>query len=133
MLNKQVPKIIAIDDDDLFLDWLLIWLEANGFQAIGTPNGWWGLKLAKEQMPDLIICDVRMPEIDGYEVLKALRQDPIIEKIPFIFLTSEQTDSARRRARELGADDYLDKSSIVEKLIEVVKAQVSLVRRASQG
>ena len=108
MPNKQVPKIIAIDDDDLFRDWLLILLEANGFQAIGAENGGWGLQLAKEEMPDLIICDLKMPGLDGYGVLQALRQDPVIEKIPLIFLTSEQTDSARRRAQELGADDYLD-------------------------
>jgi CheY-like chemotaxis protein len=126
MFTKQVPKIVAIDDDDLFLEWLLIWLEEHGFQAIGAQNGWWGLQLIKEQMPDLIICDLSMPEVDGYEVLKALRQDPNIEKIPFIFLTCEQTDNTRRRAREFGADDYLDKFSVLEKLIEVVKVQLQV-------
>jgi DNA-binding response OmpR family regulator len=132
MLTKQVPKIVAIDDDDLFLDWLVIWLEENGFQAIGAQNGWWGLQLVKEQMPDLVICDVSMPELDGYEVLRALRQDAELEKIPFIFLTCEQTDSARRRARELGADDYLDKFSVLEKLIKVVKVQLQVSQPAPQ-
>lgn len=116
--------ILAIDDDKIFLESLVDFLEVNDFPAIDAENGLLGLQLAKANKPDLIICNIKMPELNGYEVLKALRQDPVTEKIPFIFLTSEYSNSARRRAIELGADDYLDKLSTVRELIKVIHNQL---------
>jgi DNA-binding response OmpR family regulator len=117
-------KILAIDDDEIFLEILLTGLEENGFQAIGARDGWLGLQLAKEQIPDIMICDLKMPRLNGYEVLKAVRQDPKTAKIPFIFLTSEQTQTDRCLAKKLGADDYLDKFFTFEQLIQVIETQL---------
>lgn len=116
--------ILAIDDDAVFLESLVDFLEVNDLPAIDAENGLLGLQLAKEKKPDLIICNVKMPGFNGYEVLKALRQDPMTKKIPFIFLTAEPSNSARRQAIELGADDYLDKLSTVRELIKVIHAQL---------
>lgn len=125
-------KILAIDDNTLFLYTLLICLEQNGMQTIGAQNGQLGLQLAKEQIPDLIICDIRMPEVDGYEVLKIMRQDSVTNKIPLIFLTAEETDSQRRRAMELGANDYLNKYCTFEELIKAIKAQLEYMNQNSR-
>lgn len=120
-----MPKILAIDDDGLFLEMLFDVLEINGFQAITAQTGRLGLALAQEQNPDLIICDIRMPGLNGYDVLMALRQDPATATIPFIFLTAEQSESDRRRAKELGADDYLPKFCTFGGLIQSIKAQLT--------
>lgn len=119
-----MSTILAIDDDTVFLESLVDFLEVNNFPAIDAENGLLGLQLAKENKPDLIICNLKMPGFNGYEVLKALRQDPVTKKIPFIFLTAEHSNSARLQAIELGADDYLDKLSTVRELIQVINAQL---------
>lgn len=121
---RKMHKILAIDDNELFLQSLLILLEEVGMHAIGAHNGYLGLQLAREQLPDLIICDIGMPGFDGYEVLKALRQDPITKRIPLIFLTAEQTNGARRYAMDLGANNYLDKFCILEELSKEINAQI---------
>ncbi len=119
-----MQKILAIDDDVLFLEVILDLLEEKGFQGTGAQNGRLGLQLAKEHRPDLILCDIRMPGLSGYEVLMALRREPVTEKIPVIFLTGEQTDSDRARAMELGANDYLTKLCSLDQLVEAIKAQL---------
>lgn len=116
-------KILAIEDSALFLQSLKIWLEMNGMHVICSQNSQLVLHLAKNQMPDLIICDIRILTLDGYKILNALRQDPLTREIPLIFLTS--TDSDRYRAMELGADDCFDKFSIFEKLVRAIKAQLN--------
>jgi CheY-like chemotaxis protein len=125
--NKKMPKIIAIDDDYLFRELLVGWLEENGFDVIEASNGLLGLQVIKEQIPDLIICDIRMPDLNGYEVLKQVRRDPNTEKIPFIFLTAEQDKSDYFLAMELGADDYLPKFGTFRQLITVVKDRLGLM------
>lgn len=126
-----MPKILAIDDDCLFRELLVVWLEDNGFQVADAPNGQLGLQMIQEQMPNLIICDIRMPELNGYEVLKKVRQDPKTEKIPFIFLTAEQNKSDYFLAMELGADDYLPKFGTFRQLITVIKARLGLSNQAT--
>jgi two-component system, sensor histidine kinase and response regulator len=126
-----MPKIVTIDDDYLFRELLVAWLEDNGFDVIEASNGLLGLQVIKKQIPDLIICDIRMPDLNGYEVLKQVRQDPSTEKIPFIFLTAEQDKSDYFLARELGADDYLPKFGTFKQLITVIKERLGLMNRVT--
>lgn len=116
-----MPKILVIDDDEFFLELVIAFLDKTGWQTISAGEGRLGLQLAKEQLPDLIICDIRMRELSGYQVLNALRQDPQTEKIPVIFLTATITDKERNYARELGAKDCLDKFRCFEELSKVSK------------
>jgi CheY-like chemotaxis protein len=117
-------KILAIDDDEFFLELLLELLNGKGWQAIGADNGRLGLQLAEEQIPDLIICDIRMPDLNGYEVLQRLRQDPITKKIPLILFTATLTDKERLRASEIGADDCLDKFCSFNELFKAINTQI---------
>lgn len=121
---KKMTKILAIDDDSLFLETVLDLLEGNGFQANGAGNGLLGLQLAKAQKHDLIICDIQMPHLDGYEVLKRLRQDRVMQQIPFIFLAAEQVDSDRNYALSLGANDFLAKPCTVSQLLGSIQSQL---------
>jgi CheY-like chemotaxis protein len=80
-----MKKILVIEDEDFVRENILDLLDAEGFEAIGAENGQIGLNLAKKMIPDLILCDVMMPGLDGYGVLTAIRQDALMASIPFIF------------------------------------------------
>ncbi|MBD1924695.1 response regulator [Trichocoleus sp. FACHB-90] len=117
-------KVLVIEDATDTLTSLLDLIESQGFQAIGAKNGLIGLQLANEQMPDLIISDINMPEMNGYEVLEALRQNTKTARIPFIFLSGEEGNAARRLGLELGAADYLTKPVINKQLMEAIAVQL---------
>jgi CheY-like chemotaxis protein len=121
---KTMSKILTIDDDLLFLEVLREVLEFHGFQPICARNGCLGLQLAQTQMPDLILCDVKLSGLNGYEVLKALRKNSVTQNIPVIFLTGEGTHGVCHRARELGANDCLAKPCILPDLIQAIEAQI---------
>ncbi|HBL14977.1 MAG TPA: response regulator [Cyanobacteria bacterium UBA11162] len=120
---KPLPKILVIDDDAAFLEVLVDSLNDQNYQVFTAKNGIWGLRFAETMIPDLIICDIRMPGLDGYQVLKALRQNPVTMKIPFVFMTAEDIESDR--AKELGADDFFSKCFMqFEDLIKIIQTKI---------
>jgi two-component system, sensor histidine kinase and response regulator len=122
--KRKKSTILVIDDNLLFLETLLELLETHGFQVIGGQNGFLGLQLAAEQMPDVIICDINMPELNGYQVLMKLRQNPLTAKIPFIFITAKPIDHPQKVVQEMGANSYLIKPFSTTQLILTIKAQL---------
>lgn len=120
-----MKKILVIDDDKFFLEVIHDALEMNGFQSIFTANGQLGLQLAETEKPNLIICDIRMPGLSGYEVLMALRKNPVTCNIPFIILTSESTPENCNRAKELGTSDCRDKFFNLEDFVQVIQSQLT--------
>ncbi|MFW9260481.1 DNA-binding response regulator [Nostoc sp. KVJ20] len=120
MMYESSKKILVIEDDTVTRDLYLKGLEAKGFDMIGADNGRVGIQHAQKSTPDLVICDITMPDMDGYSVLTTLRQDPVTAIIPFIFLTGSSTRSDVRKAMELGADDYLTKPSTLEELLRAI-------------
>jgi signal transduction histidine kinase len=104
-----MKKILVIEDEQSVRENLLDLLDAEDFEAIGAADGKVGVELANTHLPDLIICDVMMPELDGFGVLTALRSSPVTETIPFIFLTAKSDKMDLRQGMSLGADDYLTK------------------------
>ncbi|WP_017651578.1 two-component system response regulator [Fortiea contorta] len=115
-----MTKILVIEDEELVRENLLDLLEAENFDTIAAPNGQIGVNLAFSEFPDLILCDVMMPEIDGYRVLSTLRQDPITATIPFIFLTAKSAKSDFRQGMDMGADDYLTKPFTRAELLSAI-------------
>lgn len=128
-------KILVIEDERSIRINLLKLLSAEGFQAIGAENGNRGVQLACSEQPDVIICDILMPLLDGYGVLKALQQDPSTATIPFIFLTAKADRADWRQAMTLGADDYLTKPFTRAELLETIATRLqkkaSLAQRHS--
>ena len=116
-------KILVIEDEEPVLAGIIALLMAEDFEVIGAENGSVGVKLALRTQPDLIICDVMMPELDGYGVLKALHQNPITAMIPVIFLTAKTTKADFRQGMELGADDYLTKPFTKDELLGAIAAR----------
>src|SRR6478672_1789230 len=119
-----MTKILVIEDELTVRENLLELLEAEGFDAIGTGNGRSGVELAQESLPDLILCDVMMPELDGFGVLNAVRQNPLIAAVPFIFLTAKATKEDLRQGMNLGADDYLTKPFTRAELLGAIAARL---------
>ncbi|MBE9228808.1 EAL domain-containing protein [Phormidium sp. LEGE 05292] len=116
---KPQTKILVIEDDENIRENILDILRGENLRAIGAKNGVLGIRLAQKIIPDLIICDIMMPELDGYNVLEQLRQDPLTAVIPFIFLTALTDRDHNRKGMELGADDYITKPC---KSVELLKA-----------
>lgn len=102
-------KILVIEDERTTLNSIVEFLLSEGFDAVGADNGRDGIELAQKHIPALIICDILMPELDGYDVLTYLQQDSETAGIPFIFLTATTDSSSFRLGMEMGADDYLRK------------------------
>lgn len=102
-------KILLIEDNNEVRENTAEMLELANYEVITAENGKIGVELAKKNKPDLVICDIMMPEMDGYGVLFMLGKDPETSGIPFIFLTAKVEKSDIRKGMELGADDYLTK------------------------
>ncbi|HEY9619851.1 MAG TPA: response regulator [Crinalium sp.] len=119
-----MPKILVIEDERVVLNNILELLNEEGFEAIGADNGLMGLQLAADHMPDLIICDVMMPQLDGFGVLQTLRENPTTATIPLIFLTAKSDWGAFRRGMSLGADDYLTKPFTRVELLEAIAVRL---------
>ncbi len=116
-----MPKILVIEDEESVRENLLDLLQAEDFETISADNGLIGLDLAISQLPDLILCDMMMPELDGYGVLTALRKELLTSTIPFIFLTAKSAKSDFRQGMDLGADDYLTKPFTRSELLSAIK------------
>jgi two-component system sensor histidine kinase/response regulator len=119
-----MTKVLVIDDEKTIRDVIAITLRKNGFEVITAANGAEGLELARKQLPDLIISDVRMVLVDGYEVLTAIRNNPSTASIPFIMVTSLSSLEKMRQGMELGADDFLPKPFTPSQLIAAVNARL---------
>lgn len=117
-------KILVIEDEQNVRDNIEILLEEERYDVFTAENGHKGIKLAKEIMPDLIICDIMMPEKDGYEVIRTLSKDPKTFGIPFLFLTAKIGNDEFRKGMNLGADDYLTKPFKTDDLLDSIKVRL---------
>jgi len=126
-----MKKILVIEDSPEMRRNLLTVLKFEKFNPIGAENGRLGVELAKREKPDLILCDVMMPELDGYGVIKALREDPATVTIPFIFLTAKGEKPDIRAGMNLGADDYLTKPAAKVDLLNAINSR--LQRQSQQA
>lgn len=117
-------QILVIEDEPRMLRNLLTILQMENFTAMGAGDGESGLDLARRELPDLILCDVMMPGLDGYQVLAKLRADPATVDIPLIFLTARSAREDVRTGMNLGADDYLCKPCPSEELVQAIHARL---------
>ncbi|MEG4228770.1 EAL domain-containing response regulator [Microcoleus sp. N9_B2] len=119
-----MKKILVIEDDQVIRENILKLLKAEGFDVTGAENGALGLNAAVSSLPDVILCDVMMPELDGYGVLVALRSHPVTATVPFVFLTGKADRSEVRQGMELGADDYLTKPFTKAELVGAISSRL---------
>ncbi|MBW4466709.1 MAG: response regulator [Pegethrix bostrychoides GSE-TBD4-15B] len=119
-----MTKILVIEDERATRTNIINFLEAEGFDTLVAENGRLGIQLAQSHLPDLIICDILMPELDGYDVLTTLQEETQTASIPFIFLTVTATEAGFQQSLDLGADDYLSKPITSEQLRKAIAVQL---------
>lgn len=125
-------KILVIEDEVTVRANIAELLEAEEYDVITAENGFIGILWAQEHLPDLVICDMMMPALDGRDVLKALREDARTESLPFIFLTARADKSDVRTGMNLGADDYLTKPFSRQELLEAVSTRLMKYKRVQE-
>jgi|ERR1043166_2692188 DNA-binding NarL/FixJ family response regulator len=128
-----MKKILVIEDESATLENLVLMLEMEGFKPFSAPNGRLGVEVARRELPDVILCDVSMPELDGYGVLESLRADSSTVSIPFIFLTAKGDKKDLRTGMNLGADDYLTKPASAEDVLNAINARLDRHREKEEA
>jgi CheY-like chemotaxis protein len=120
-----MKNILLIEDDRALRENTEELLELSGYSVQVAPNGKIGIQLAKEELPDLIICDIMMPEVDGYGVLENLSSDESTKHIPFIFLSAKTEHKEIRKGMDMGADDYLTKPFEEDDLMSAIESRLA--------
>ncbi len=118
-MNKQRRKVLIVDDEPRMIRFIQLNLEHDGFEVYEATSGGEALKQLRDQMPDLILLDVMMPDLDGFDTLQMIRE---ISTVPVIMLTAKGEEDDRVRGLELGADDYITKPFSPRELSSRVQA-----------
>jgi len=127
-----MKRILVIDDEESLRETVHLALAQKGFDVIEAENGAAGIEKARQELPDLILCDVNMEKMDGYLTLSALRNEPTTAAIPFILMTGLADNAGMRHGMELGADDYLPKPFTIDELYAAVEARLKKAQALRQ-
>ena len=122
-----MKSVLVIDDNPDIRDNTAEILEMAGYKTFTAENGKKGVEVAQKEKPDVIVCDIMMPELDGYGVLHLLRKNPDTENIPFVFLTAKTERSDFRKGMEMGADDYITKPFEDIELLNAIEVRLKKV------
>jgi signal transduction histidine kinase len=122
--NSDMTRILVIEDERGLRDDMVDALNMSAFDVIAASDGEQGLELARQQHPDVILCDLRMPVMDGFQVLQHLREDTALAVTPVILITAQNDRDTMRSAMKLGADDFITKPFSVEELLSAVEARL---------
>jgi CheY-like chemotaxis protein/CRP-like cAMP-binding protein len=120
-----MKKILLIEDDTTLRETTAEILELENYEVVTASNGKKGVELAKQTLPNIIICDIMMPEMDGYQVLEILSNTKTTQRIPFIFMSAKTEIKEVRKGMDLGADDYLTKPVSEELLISAIESRLA--------
>lgn len=119
-----MARVLVVEDEDIIRNNILRILRAEGFEAFGAPDGRGGLHLAMSLVPDVVICDINMPIMDGFALLDALRAEPATRAVPFIFLTAQDDRATFRRGMSMGADDFIPKPFMRDELLDAINSRI---------
>src|SRR5690348_11317870 len=128
----MAPKILVVDDEAHLRRVVSLYLRARHYEVETAENGLDAIQKVSVDRPDLIIADIGMPGLDGYELCSRLRRDTATRTIPFIFLTARDQDIDRIKARKIGSDDYLTKPCPLDQLAEHVETMIDRIEQAKK-
>lgn len=120
-----MTQLLIIEDEALILSNVVQILTFEGFETLQAADGVEGVALARAHLPDVILCDIRMPRLDGYGVLETLRGDPATAAIPFVFMTAKTNVGDLERVQEMTGVGYLLKPFEVDDLLAIIKEQLA--------
>lgn len=120
-----MTKVLLIEDDSVLRENIAELLELSDFEVLTAPNGKLGLKSININTPDIIVCDIMMPELDGYEVLSEVTKNNKTKHIPFIFLSAKTEHQDVRKGMNLGADDYITKPFTEDELVSAIESRLA--------
>ncbi|MGE5365219.1 MAG: response regulator [Bacteroidota bacterium] len=121
-----MKKILVIEDDTSILENLSTLFEMEGYSVLCSENGSGAIEMLKTDLPDLVLCDITLPDMDGYAILKSVRSSEASKYLPFVFLTARSDMQNLREGMNLGADDYLIKPYDSRELLNVIKMRIEL-------
>src|SRR5690606_33474964 len=116
--------VLLIEDNQDIRENMAEILDLSGYKTITAPDGKQGVAAALDSNPDIIVCDIMMPELDGYGVIHMLQKNPETQNIPFIFLTAKAERTEMRKGMELGADDYITKPFNGTELLNAIESRL---------
>jgi DNA-binding response OmpR family regulator len=128
-----MKKILVIEDDSSIREVISCYLQKEGYLVIQAENGSLGFEFARRNLPDLIISDIMMPIMDGFDALENIRKTRETAHIPFIVLTSLETHAAKRLAKELGADEFISKPFKPNQLLGLIKKRLDKKAASEQS
>ncbi len=124
-----MTKILLVEDDTSLRENVEELLELSGFSVFSASNGKIAVEMAKKELPDIVLCDIMMPEMDGYEVLEQLSSDEATKHIPFIFVSAKTERHEIRKGMNLGADDYLTKPFEEDELLGAIRTRLEKAKQ----
>ncbi len=131
--QKDNKKLLLIDDDPNLILLVKDYLEFRGYNVVTAENGREALEILDDNVPDMIICDVMMPEMDGYSLVKHIREEPSTNRIPVLFLSAKGQSQDRVKGLNEGADVYMVKPFEPEELVAQVESSLNQIKRWEQG
>ncbi|AFZ37804.1 two component transcriptional regulator, LuxR family [Stanieria cyanosphaera PCC 7437] len=131
--QRDSKKLLLIDDDPNLILLVKDYLEFRGYNVMTAENGREALDLLEQSIPDMIICDVMMPEMDGYSLVQHIRQEPRTNRIPVLFLSAKGQSQDRVKGLNEGADVYMVKPFEPEELVAQVESSLNQIKRWEQG
>jgi signal transduction histidine kinase len=129
-MTNSGKTILVIDDEEMMREAVKAVLESEGYTVLESSNGEDGLQAAVQRVPDLVLCDIEMPGLSGFDVLHMFRENPITAVVPFVFLSGRSKTTDRRKGMQLGADDFLTKPFDSKELLATVNTR--LLRREQE-
>lgn len=130
---KDNKKLLLIDDDPNLILLVKDYLEFRGYNVDTAENGREALEILDNLIPDMIICDVMMPEMDGYTLVKHIREEPVTNRIPVLFLSAKGQTQDRVKGLNEGADVYMSKPFEPEELVAQVESSLKQIKRWEHG
>jgi CheY-like chemotaxis protein len=115
------PRVLVVDDDPQVLRLMRVNLELEGYDVVSAPDGEEALEAVVTERPDVVVCDVMMPGVDGLTVLRSLRSNPQFSKIPFVVVSAKAQRSDVKAALDMGADTYITKPFDPQDLLDAVE------------
>lgn len=130
MNEGKKPRILIVDDDPVIVRLLQINFRLEGYEVDTASRGEEALQRVREHLPDVVVLDVMMPGLDGWEVCRQLKENPKVSHIPVIFLSARAQDEDRQRGYALGVDEYVTKPFDPAHLVEIVRRSLEKQTRA---